>query len=775
MPDAMPEPIITKKLEIKGIVQGVGFRPFVFQLAAWHQLTGTVSNTSAGVSIVIEGSETNIAKFLEDIEKYAPPLSRITEISAAPCPVEGFRTFSIIPSTTNAHAATLISPDVATCNDCLRELFDPKNQRFHYPFINCTHCGPRYTIIHRIPYDRPNTSMKEFIMCPLCQAEYDDPSDRRFHAQPNACKVCGPRVSLYGASGQKIDINDPITEAARLLKAGHILAIKGLGGFHLATDAENADAVDMLRKKKHREEKPFAIMAPDIDTIRGFARMDASEQNLLTSAARPIVLLKKQTPNFFADSVCPQNPYFGVMLPYTPLHHLLMSHAFNALVMTSGNFSDESICIENAEAFKRLGNIADYFLVHDRDIVLRSDDSIARNVRGVTRLVRRSRGYVPVPIFLKHQLPEILACGAEMKNTICLTKDNYAFLSQHIGDLEHPAAHDFFEQTITHMQELLDIRPEIISHDLHPDYFSTRYALACDDAVRIPVQHHHAHIVSCMAENRVDGEVIGLAFDGTGLGTDGAIWGGEVLLADFGGFKRLAHLDYVPMPGGAAAIREPWRMAVSYLLDACDESFDQLNPPLFDGDIHSNAIPPNAIQTIIRMIAKKINSPLTSSMGRLFDGVAAIMGIQNRVSFEGQAAMSLEMLAGAEPIDMRKENTYAFEWSGGETRRISMRSIITGILNDMNHKTPLPLISRRFHATLIRLFSLLCRELRTETGLNRVVLSGGVFQNALLLDGLMQMLEIEKFEVFAHSLVPTNDGGISLGQALIAAKAAGKI
>ena len=747
----------------------MGFRPFIFQLAARHHLFGTVSNTSAGVTIIVEGSAANITGFLEDIEKYAPPLSRITEISVEPRLVEGFRTFSIAPSTTDFHAATLISPDVSICDDCLNELFDPKDRRFLYPFINCTNCGPRYTIIHRVPYDRPNTSMKKFILCRKCQAEYDDPNDRRFHAQPNACPVCGPMVSLYDAGEQNINNSDPIAEAARLLKAGHILAIKGLGGFHLAADAENHDAVERLRGKKHREEKPFALMARDVATIQIFARMDASEENLVTCAARPIVLLKKQTPNSIADSVCPQNPYFGVMLPYTPLHYLLMSHGFKALVMTSGNQSGEPICIDNAEAFKRLGDIADYFLVHDRDIVLRSDDSIARNVRGVTRLIRRSRGYVPVPIFLRHRLPRILACGAEMKSTVCLTKDDHAFLSQHIGDLEHSSAHDFFEQTITHIQDMLDIRPEIIAHDLHPDYFSTRYALVRDDAVRIPVQHHHAHIVSCMAENRTDGEVIGLAFDGTGLGTDGTVWGGEVLLVDFAGFKRLAHLETVPMPGSAAAIREPWRMAVSYLFDACGESFINLRLPILE------AIDPNAVRTIIQMISKKINSPLTSSMGRLFDGVAAIMGVRNRVSFEGQAAMELEMLAGVDRIDMQKENIYAFEWNGGETRRISVRPIITGILGDMKNKTPLPLISHRFHATIIRLFASLCRELRTETGLNRVILSGGVFQNALLLDGLMQMLEIEKFEVFTHSLVPSNDGGISLGQALIAAKAAGKI
>ncbi|MFZ2634378.1 MAG: carbamoyltransferase HypF [Desulfosalsimonadaceae bacterium] len=765
----MPEPLAAKKVEIKGIVQGVGFRPFIFQLASRHHLTGKVSNTAAGVSIHVEGAATDIARFLEDIEKHAPPLSRITEISVESNPVEGFRTFSIAVSQTGLHAATLISPDVSICDDCLKELFDPNDRRFHYPFINCTNCGPRYTIIHRVPYDRPNTSMKKFIMCPECQAEYDDPNNRRFHAQPNACPVCGPEVFLYDASGRKINIGDPITEAATLLKTGHILAVKGLGGFHLAADAENNGAVEGLRGKKHREEKPFALMSGDVATIGTFARMDAGEEKMLTAPTRPIVLLKKQTPNAISDSVCPQNLYFGVMLPYTPLHYLLLSHGFKALVMTSGNQSDEPISIDNADAFKRLGRIADYFLVHDRDIVLRSDDSIARNISGVTRLVRRSRGYVPVPIFLKHRLPQILACGAEMKNTVCLTKDDHAFLSQHIGDLEHPAAHDFFEQTITHMQDILDIRPEIIAHDLHPDYFSTRYAITRNDAVRVPVQHHHAHIVSCMAENRMDGEVIGLAFDGTGFGTDGAIWGGEVILADFGGFKRLAHLEYIPMPGSAAAIREPWRMAISYLLDTFGESFQNLSLPLL------NTIDPNAIQTMIQMISKKINSPLTSSLGRLFDAVAAIMGIRNFVSFEGQAAMELEMMAETDRIDMQENKVYGFEWTSGETKRISVRPVILGIITDMSASIPLPLISRRFHATLIQLFSLLCRELRTETGLNRVVLSGGVFQNALLLDGLISALGNEKFEVFTHSLAPANDGGISLGQALIAAKVSEKI
>lgn len=759
----MPVYRIAKKINIKGIVQGVGFRPFIFQLAGRHHLTGWISNTSSGVSIHIEGAAPDIETFLQAVETAAPPLSRITDITATPCPASGFQQFSISESQTETHATALISPDVSICADCRKELFDPRDRRFHYPFINCTNCGPRYTIIHAIPYDRPNTSMKAFTMCRVCQAEYDDPNNRRFHAQPNACPVCGPQVLLYDADGKQTAVSDPIQEAAKHLQNGQILAVKGLGGFHLAVDATNNSAVERLRQKKHREEKPFALMAMDVPTIRSFARMDADEEKMLTSSVRPILLLQKRPKSPIVESVSPGNPTVGVMLPYTPLHYLLLSHGFKALVMTSGNLSDEPICIDNAEAFKRLKNIADCFLMHDRDILIRSDDSIARRISGVTRLVRRSRGYVPVPVFLNHRLPPILACGAEMKNTVCLTRDDRAFVSQHIGDLEHPAAHDFFDETITHLKALLDIRPEIIAHDLHPDYFSTRYALALHDAVRIPVQHHHAHIASCMAENRMDGEVIGLAFDGTGLGTDNTIWGGEALLADFGGFKRLAHLETVPMPGAAFAIREPWRMALGYLHTAFGDDLANMDIPLI------TSLPPDAVRTLIRMIRQKINSPLTSSLGRLFDGVAAIMGIRNRVSFEGQAAMELEMLAGTHPIDMRKETVYAFEWSSGATRRIAIRPLVSGIVGDMKSGIPLPLISRRFHATLIRLFASLCRELKGETGVNRIVLSGGCFQNALLLEGLISILEQEGFAVFSHSLVPTNDGGISLGQAVIAA------
>ena len=752
-----------RQIKIQGIVQGVGFRPFIYQLARRHDLAGTVANTSSGVIIHVEGPAGQIASFEKDIFACKPPLAHITDISGHDVSVKGHDGFLIIQSDGPAQRATLISPDISICGDCLRELFDPADRRFGYPFINCTNCGPRYTIIDDIPYDRPHTAMKHFPLCGKCRAEYDDPDNRRFHAQPNACPACGPHVTLFDNREQEISSADPLRAAAGFLKQGLIVAVKGLGGFHLAVDAENDGAVKRLRQRKHREEKPFALMSIDREQIHRYAHMAPEEAAQLTSPQRPIVLLKKLAGHPIGEAVAPGNRYFGVMLPYTPLHYRLLSHGFTALVMTSGNLSEEPIAIDNADAFARLADIADYFLVHNRDIYLRSDDSIVRHTAGSAQFIRRSRGYVPIPVFLNHPGPPVLACGAALKNTICLTRGNEAFVSQHIGDLENLRTLEFFKQTIAHLKRILDIRPEAIAHDLHPDYLSTRYALSLTEGIqKIPVQHHHAHIVSAMAEHRLDGDVIGLAFDGTGYGTDGTIWGGEVLVAGTRTFTRAAHLTPLPMPGGEAAIRAPWRMAVSYLADAFGSGFTQRKLPVLAGI----AVPD--IDFVIEMMAKQINSPLASSLGRLFDGAAALVGIDHRVSFEGQAAMALEMLADDTADPLTFGPVYPFEWTAENPVEIPVRPIIKGIVNDILEKRSPAEIATRFHMTLIRLFSDLCGHLRKETGLDRVVLSGGVFQNAILLNGFIRMLEKRGFRVFAQRLVPANDGGISLGQAVVA-------
>ena len=744
---------------MSGIVQGVGFRPFVYQLADRHGLAGEVANTASGVRIRIEGTEGDVDGFCRDLKIQAPPLSLITDISVRSIPAAGFTGFAIVKSTGAAERSTLISPDMCVCGDCLAELFDPADRRYRYPFINCTNCGPRYTIIDDIPYDRPHTSMRGFAMCPDCQAEYDDPVNRRFHAQPNACPACGPGVQLLGAGRRPVATEDPIGRTANLLRSGGIVAVKGLGGFHLAVDAENRDAVRRLRERKRREEKPFAVMSRDVERIRRYAALGEGEEALILSPRRPIVLLKKRPPHCLVDAVSPRNQYFGVMLPYTPLHYLLLDHGFTALVMTSGNLSEEPICIDNEDAFERLEGIADYFLVHNRDIYLRSDDSIVRRSAGETRFVRRSRGWVPVPVFLKKSQPSVLACGAELKNTVCLTKEDRAFVSQHIGDLENLETCGFLELTVGHLERILDVRPEIVACDLHPDYLSTRYAERQEGVEPVKVQHHHAHIVSCLAENRAEGPVIGLAFDGTGYGTDGCIWGGEVLIAETDRFDRVAHLDYVPMPGSAAAIKEPFRMAVSYLYRTFGEAFLEMNLPFLSG------AQPQRTDVLIRMVEKGVNTPLTSSLGRLFDGVASIAGLRDRVRHEGQAAMELEMAAGTLTGD---SYDYAWETVGG-VRRILPEPIIRGVVEDIQEGRAVAGISARFHATLIGLFTDLCDAIRKETGLQRVALSGGSFQNDILLTGLVRELERRRFAVLTHTRVPANDGGISLGQAVAAA------
>ncbi len=763
----MSEPSIAKRLSVNGIVQGVGFRPFVYQLARRHGVRGSVANTGSGVSIHLEGAGDRIDAFCRDLTDRPPPLARITEVAVSPEVLRNPSDFRIIQSRSGAGRATLISPDVSVCDDCLDELFDPDDRRYRYPFINCTNCGPRYTIIDDIPYDRPHTSMRGFPMCSACRAEYEDPEDRRFHAQPNACPVCGPHVALVDAGGRPMEAPDPIARAAELLAKGAVVAVKGLGGFHLAADAGNPAAVARLRSRKVREEKPLALMCPNLPAVHQIAEPTVEEAVLLASPQRPIVLLKKREDGPIADAVSPRNRYFGVMLPYTPLHHLLFDAGvdFTALVMTSGNRSDEPIAIDNGEATDRLSGIADAFLVHDRDIVLRSDDAIVRRAAGAIRPIRRSRGYVPVPVFLDGPRIPVLACGAELKNTVCLTRGDQAFLSQHVGDLSNLAAEAFFEQTIDHLKRILDIEPALVAHDLHPDYLSTRYARELPGIPRQGVQHHHAHITSCMAENRIQGPVIGLAFDGAGYGPDGAVWGGEVLIAGLDRFRRAGHLSYVGLPGGDAAAKEPWRMAVSHLHDAFGDDLPELDPPLLSG------VDPARRRFVLEMVQKGVHCPPTSSLGRLFDGAAALLGLRDRAAFEGQAAMELEMIA-----DPAEAGVYDGAWEPvpGTTmetgvHRLPAGPIIRGMVRDLADGVPRETIAGRFHKTLIRRFSDLCGRIREAGGPDRVALSGGAFQNVLLLTGFIETLEGMGFTVFTHTQVPANDGGIALGQAVAAA------
>jgi hydrogenase maturation protein HypF len=752
---------VRRQIEVSGIVQGVGFRPYVYRLATGRHLRGTIRNTSAGVTIEIQGPAETVQDFVEHLPADAPPLARITSLAVHDVLCNGDQDFRIVHSHEGEEVRTLISPDVAICADCLRELFAPADRRYRYPFINCTNCGPRFTIIRDIPYDRPSTSMAMFPMCPACLAEYENPLDRRFHAQPNACRECGPRVELWDRSGRRIECRDPIGEAVSGLHAGLVVAVKGLGGFHLAVDATNAAAVALLRQRKGRVEKPFAAMVPDLQAAQEICELDGAAGTVLQSMQRPIVLLPKKMPSMIPDEVAPLNRYLGIFLPYTPLHYLLLTEGkFKALVMTSGNLSEEPIAIGNHEAVTRLCGLADYFLVHNRDILLRCDDSVVRVEGGVTRQLRRSRGFVPVPVFLKDEQPSVLAVGGELKNTVCLTKGRHAFLSQHIGDLENVESYSFFNEAIRHLERILEIRPQVIAYDFHPGYFSTKWALYQHERPVVGVQHHHAHIASCMAENHLEDRVIGFALDGTGYGTDEHIWGGEVLTAGYESFERAAHFEYVPLPGGEAAIREPWRMAVSYLQHHFGREFLGLSIPFV------RQLDMAKTELLLRMAERKVNSPLTSSCGRLFDGVAALTGIRQKVTYEAQAAIELEMTISAS----KDETGYPLELvPDGDSWIIGTRPLFEALLEDLGRNLPVAAISRRFHNGLVEGFVQLATLLRRETTLHRVCLSGGTFHNIYLSQRLEARLSEAGFEVFTQKEVPSGDGGLSLGQALVAA------
>jgi hydrogenase maturation protein HypF len=752
---------VRKEVQVSGIVQGVGFRPYVYRLATDRNLGGNISNTPAGVTIEIQGPTDLVEDFVSRLPGEAPMLAQITHVLVREVPCKADRSFEILSSQTGEHPSALVSPDVTVCDDCLRELFDTQDRRHLYPFINCTNCGPRFTIVRDVPYDRPSTSMSAFPMCDKCRAEYTDPHNRRFHAQPNACWDCGPQLEFWDSAGRLIEVRDPIEAAIERLRAGEILAVKGLGGFHFAVDAMNSAAVERLRQRKRRIAKPFAVMVRDLEAARRFCQIDAEAQTLLSSRQRPIVLAPKTRSSAVAENVAPNQLDLGLFLPYTPLHHLIFAAGkFTVLVMTSGNLSEEPVAIDNREAVDRLGNIADFFLVHDRKILLRCDDSVVRHSVGRLRQIRRSRGYVPAPVRLHKELPPILAVGGELKNTICLTRRNMAFLSQHIGDLENIESFDFFREAIAHLSRILEIEPEVIAHDLHPDYLSTKWASTQNGARLVGVQHHHAHIAACMAENLIDGRVIGLALDGTGYGTDGQIWGGEALIAGYATFERAAHFAYVALPGGAAAIREPWRMAVSYLVQAFGEDFLTLDIPFV------RELQRGKAELVLRMIAQRVNSPLTSSCGRLFDAVAALIGIRQEVSYEAQATIELEMLGRSStatdgyPLAIRRQD---------QCWQIDASSLFAGIVEDLRRKVCTETISRRFHNGLVETLVRLACLLREESSLNQICLSGGTFNNLLVFEHLIRELKFLRFEIFTHSEVPTGDGGLSLGQALVAA------
>ena len=733
-------------------MQGVGFRPFVHALATGLGLTGLVGNDLDGVFAEVEGPAAAVSEFLRRLERDAPPLARIERVTTTAITPRRSAEAEFVIAASDVQTGlrrTLVSADTATCADCLRELSDPADRRHKYPFINCTNCGPRFTIVRDVPYDRPLTTMAPFTMCERCAAEYHDPADRRFHAQPVCCPACGPRLTLDG------DSQDPLPAAAGLLRRGRILAVKGLGGYHLAADAACEQAVAALRQRKHREDKPFAVMAADLAAAAELAEIDAAAAALLTSPARPIVLLPRKPGTAVAPATAPGNRQLGVMLPYTPLHHLLLEAVARPIVLTSGNVSDEPIVYRDDEARETLKGIADAFLTHDRSIHVRTDDSVARAFRGRPMLLRRSRGYVPEPLTLTTGFPRpVLACGAELKNTFCLARGRHAFVSHHIGDLENAETLRSFTEGIEHFRRLFDIDPQVVAHDLHPEYLSTKYALELDDVDLEPVQHHHAHIASCLADNGEEGPVIGVAFDGTGYGTDGTIWGGEFLAAGLATFERGGHLAPVPMPGGAAAIRQPWRMAAAYVEDP---------------DVARRH--PDQWPAVVAMAAKGINSPLTSSAGRLFDAAAAILGVRDAINYEGQAAVELEQLA--ETLTPAEAEAYPARLETGEGPfTIRGSDLLHAVIEDRTGGVPAPVIASRFHHGVAALIEAGCVLMRERYDLGTVALSGGVFQNLLLLHATVGRLEARGFRVLLHSRVPCNDGGISLGQALVAASRA---
>jgi hydrogenase maturation protein HypF len=752
------------RIEIAGVVQGVGFRPFVYGLAKERNLGGFVRNSSAGVEIEIEGVA--VEAFVEDLRSQAPPLSDILSLEVRDIPLKGEREFSILPSRDDGES-TFISPDVSICGDCLREMLDPADRRFLYPFINCTNCGPRYSLTRRVPYDRPNTTMAAFEMCGDCDGEYHDPLDRRFHAQPNACPLCGPRAE-FRRGGESLQGKEAVDGAVALLAAGGILAVKGVGGYHLAVDAANAEAVERLRERKRKSNKAFALMAPDLAAIRRFAEVSAAEEALLLSRERPIVLLKRSAAGNLPGAVAPGVPELGFMLPYSPLHALLFFQRpegkgrgqpnFPALVMTSGNRSEEPVAGRSSRAEKELGPFVDAFLHHDREIFMRVDDSVLRHFDGQTVFLRRARGYVPSAIPLPGKGPKVLACGADLKNTFCLTTQSAAVVSQHIGDMENFETLEFFEETLRNLRALYRVEPEAIAHDLHPGYFSTRWALEQEAVEKHGIQHHFAHVASVMAEKGLEGPVIGVALDGSGYGGDGTVWGGEFLVADGRSFERRAHFRPLPMPGGEAAARNPWQMALSFL----DSVFGD-GAPKVAGEMGLTARRGREeIANVLAILGNSRLSPLTSGAGRLFEAFAALLGVGDVNTYEGEAAMALEGLAG--PPDGR---SYPYDGGSGDRLVIDFSGTLRAVVRDKGAGADLRVIAAKIHVTVAAAVTATALRISGRTGITDVALSGGVFQNRLLLGLTLDGLRREGLKPHFNTSVPPNDAGISLGQAFI--------
>ena len=740
-------------MRVEGVVQGVGFRPYVHGLAHRLGLSGRVGNDTAGVFMEIEGAEQAVSEFLATLPAQAPPLAVIEQVKTNPLVPTGESGFHIVSSQAAGRRDTLISADTATCEDCLREMADPTDRRFDYPFTNCTNCGPRFTIVRDVPYDRPFTTMAPFAMCQDCAREYHDPADRRFHAQPVCCPACGPRLRLIDARGAELP-GEPLAAAAELLTAGAVLAVKGLGGFHVAALASDAVATAELRARKHREDKPFAVMVADLNTARELCEIDPVAKRVLAGRRRPVVLLPRRPDAPVAPAVAPGNRNLGLMLPYTPLHHLLLRDTAGPIVLTSGNISDEPIAYQDDDARRRLTGIADAYLTHDRAIHMRTDDSVVRVFRGAELPVRRSRGYAPEPLTLAQPVPRpILGCGAELKNTFCLARGRHAFTSHHIGDLENYETLRSFTEGVEHFRRLFDVTPEVVAYDLHPEYLSTKYALGLADVELVGVQHHHAHIASCLADNGESGPVLGVAFDGTGYGSDGTLWGGEFLLADLTGFQRMAHLVPVPLPGGAAAIRQPWRMTAAYLGSDAPQDLIQRNVEHWD--------------SVLAMASRRVNAPLTSSAGRLFDAVAAILGIRDSINYEGQAAVELEQRA-----DLTELGSYPARVSEVPTLALHGVDLVRAVVADLQTGIAPEVIAARFHHGLADAIVRVCLMLREITGVDVAALSGGVFQNVLLLERTVAKLEDAGLRVLTHSRVPPNDAGISLGQIAVAAATA---
>ncbi len=744
MPGA-PAPVRVR-VRVRGIVQGVGYRPFVHALAGELGVAGFVGNDPVGVFAEAEGAAVAVAEFVAGLRDRAPQLAVVDDVSCAPLAPTGDVGFAIVASVPAGARAMVVPADAATCPDCLAELWDPADRRYRYPFVNCTNCGPRFTVVTGVPYDRPLTTMAGFRMCPDCAREYADPADRRFHAQPVCCPACGPALSLVDGAGRPVAA-EPVRTAVAVLRRGGILAVKGLGGYHLAVDAAAEPAVAALRRRKHREERPFAVMAADLAAAGRLAELDPAAVELLSGSRRPIVLLPRRPAGDLAPSVAPGNRDVGVMLPYTPLHHLLAAGLARPMVLTSGNVSDEPIAYDDDDAAERLAGIADAVLRHDRPIHTRVDDSVVRLVRGRPLPVRRSRGYAPEPLAVPWPARRpVLACGAELKATFCLLRDRQAVLSHHIGDLENWETYRSYAEGIAHYRRLLDVDPVLVAHDLHPDYLSTAYAQELAGVELAGVQHHHAHVASCLADNGVAGPAIGLALDGTGFGPDGTLWGGEVLVADLVGFRRVGHLAAVPLPGGAAAIREPWRMAAAYL-----------------GTGAADALPVRRrnAERWPAVVALGAGAVRTSSAGRLFDAVAAVAGVRDRISYEGQAAIELE-----QRVDPVETGAYPARVDGGVLHGVDL---VRAAAEDTLAGVPVGTVAARFHRGLAAGLVALVERARAGSGLGAVALSGGVLQNTVLLGLLADQLGDLGFTVLTHSRVPPNDAGISLGQAVVAA------